>query len=296
MFSTSKRFFAFVVVICGFWSLTPNEARAEIALDPHNPADVETSVRNFFVDVPIMVEIARCESGFRQFDSAGDALDGGAGGMIGVFQIHKLSHEAMSAALGFDIRTLEGNLAYARHLYEAEGTDPWISAYPCWKKAILSQTLAAPQQAAIVNTALDTRGAGVLETDLAFGMEHPEVLVLQRLLNSAGFTLAASGPGAPGEETTKFGTLTRAAVQRFQCAKSIACSGDEYRTSYGLVDAKTRAALLVAGNAKGVADTALTPASTAAESADIKALEAKIAELTKLVASLQLQLAVLASG
>jgi hypothetical protein len=43
-------------------------------------------------------------------------------------------HEAKAAALGMNIYTLEGNTAYAYHLYETEGTEPWIWTKPCWVK------------------------------------------------------------------------------------------------------------------------------------------------------------------
>jgi hypothetical protein len=244
--------------------------------------DIETAVRSYFADIPVMIEIARCESGFRQFDAAGNALDGGAGGMIGVFQIHERSHQAEANALGLDIRTREGNLAYARHLYEAEGTDPWISAYPCWNRSVISQTLAFPTD------------ENTLQSDLTFGMEHSEVRALQKLLNKAGFVLADSGPGSPGNETTKFGALTRAAVRKFQCAKSIACDGDEYKTTYGLVDKRTREALLAFGALDVAA--AEDQKQTTNDPSDIDSLEKQIAELTKIVAELQQKLSLLATN
>ena len=98
-------------------------------------AGVENRVEAYFVDVPVMSSIAKCESNFRQFDAAG-ALSGGAqGGMVGVFQINTAIHKSAALALGMDITTLEGNLAYARHLYEQEGTAPWNSSSDCWKNA-----------------------------------------------------------------------------------------------------------------------------------------------------------------
>lgn len=94
---------------------------------------VESIVREYFADIPVMSEIARCESKFRQFTDSGSVLRGGSGGqMVGVFQFFDIYHIAPAAALGFDIETLEGNLAYARHLYSLEGTTPWNSARACW--------------------------------------------------------------------------------------------------------------------------------------------------------------------
>ena len=98
-----------------------------------SPQTVEASVREYFADIPVMVEIARCESKFRQFTDSGNVLRGGVGGqMVGVYQFFDRYHESPAYDLGFDIETLEGNLAYARHVYTIEGTDPWNSARDCW--------------------------------------------------------------------------------------------------------------------------------------------------------------------
>ena len=97
----------------------------------HDSAAVEKRVREYFADVPVMIDIARCESNFRQFTDGGAVFKGGNGGeMIGVFQLYGIYHIASALALGFDITTLDGNLAYARHLYENSGITPWSSCEP----------------------------------------------------------------------------------------------------------------------------------------------------------------------
>ncbi len=48
------------------------------------------------------------------------------------------------------------------------------------------------------------------------GDQDEEVLNVQRFLNQHGFVLAMTGPGSPGNETTYFGPLTRAALIRYQ--------------------------------------------------------------------------------
>jgi hypothetical protein len=101
--------------------------------DVNTSEGIEEKVREYFPDAPVMADIARCESRFRQFDSAGGPLGGGLGGnMIGVFQINAPVHAAYAAGLGMDIYTLEGNFAYAKLLYEEEGTRPWRSSGKCW--------------------------------------------------------------------------------------------------------------------------------------------------------------------
>lgn len=101
--------------------------------------DTEAKVREYFSDAPVMIEIARCESKFRQFADSGNVLRGGmGGGMIGVFQFYENIHAPAAAALGHDLATLEGNMAYARHIYEAQGTTPWNSARYCWENSASS--------------------------------------------------------------------------------------------------------------------------------------------------------------
>jgi hypothetical protein len=48
-----------------------------------------------------------------------------------------------------------------------------------------------------------------------------DVRQLQIFLNAQGFVLATTGPGSPGQETSKFGALTRNALIRYQTSRSI---------------------------------------------------------------------------
>lgn len=58
--------------------------------------------------------------------------------------------------------------------------------------------------------------------DLELGMIGEDVLALQKLLNANGFLLAQKGVGSPGNETSFFGVLTRAALAKYQLANGIA--------------------------------------------------------------------------
>jgi hypothetical protein len=92
---------------------------------------IEKQVREYFADIPVMIEIARCESKFRQFTDSGAVLRGGAGGgMVGVFQFFESIHATPALKLGFDLKTIEGNLGYARHVYTESGSTPWKSCMP----------------------------------------------------------------------------------------------------------------------------------------------------------------------
>jgi hypothetical protein len=94
---------------------------------------VEEYVRNYFSDIPVMIEIAKCESRFRQHDKDGDVLRGEENSLDrGVMQINEYYHDEDSNKLGYDILTLEGNTAYARALFEKYGIKPWKSSSRCW--------------------------------------------------------------------------------------------------------------------------------------------------------------------
>jgi len=97
----------------------------------------EEYVRQYFADIPIMIQIARCESRFRQLDNDGDIHRGRVNSSdVGVMQINEHYHLDTSLEGNFDIYTIEGNTAYARALYERQGTQPWSSSKPCWGKYV----------------------------------------------------------------------------------------------------------------------------------------------------------------
>jgi hypothetical protein len=96
---------------------------------------VEEYVRNYFSDIPVMIEIAKCESRFRQHDADGEVLHGEKNSSDrGVMQINEDFHNENSEKLGYDILTLEGNTSYARYLFEKYGLKPWVSSAKCWGK------------------------------------------------------------------------------------------------------------------------------------------------------------------
>lgn len=95
----------------------------------------EKYVRQYFKDIPIMIQIARCESTFRHLDQDGDIHRGRVNNAdVGVMQINEFYHLDQAEKKDINIYTIEGNVAYARDLYEREGTQPWISSKPCWGK------------------------------------------------------------------------------------------------------------------------------------------------------------------
>lgn len=57
--------------------------------------------------------------------------------------------------------------------------------------------------------------------DLWFGMIDPDVMLLQKYLNTHGYTVALSGPGSLNNETSRFGSATKKALIKFQQANNI---------------------------------------------------------------------------
>lgn len=93
----------------------------------------EEAVREYFKDVPIMIAVARCESSFRHTNKEGNVLRGLVNNQdVGIMQINEYFHLDKSSQLGINIYDLEGNLEYARYLYEKEGTQPWSASRKCW--------------------------------------------------------------------------------------------------------------------------------------------------------------------
>lgn len=84
-----------------------------------------------------MVAVARCESGFRQYEKDGRVLKSHYGtDDWGVFQINKKYHLADARKMGMDVDTLEGNIAYAKYLYKKNGLRDWKWSRKCWEGEI----------------------------------------------------------------------------------------------------------------------------------------------------------------
>lgn len=110
---------------------TQSTARLATAYTPHA---VEAKVREYFADIPIMAEIARCESTYRHRLADGSVLRGYVDQAdTGVMQINLRYHAETAKRLGLDLEDIYDNMAYARYLYERKGTQPWNASAPCWR-------------------------------------------------------------------------------------------------------------------------------------------------------------------
>ena len=99
-------------------------------------AEVEARVRSYFHDIPVMVDIAWCESKYIQHTKDGEVMRGVVQSDMGVMQVNEYYHGETAQKLGLDLTTLEDNMAYARYLYVREGTRPWNSSKHCWAPRI----------------------------------------------------------------------------------------------------------------------------------------------------------------
>ncbi len=98
---------------------------------------LEKYIREHFADTPILIEIAKCESTITHFKESGEVIRGNKNKAdVGVMQINEKYHLETSEKLGYDIHSVEGNVAYAKYLYKKFGSKPWKASSPCWKKAI----------------------------------------------------------------------------------------------------------------------------------------------------------------
>ncbi len=99
--------------------------------------DTERIVRSYFRDIPVMIQIARCESTFRHTLEDGSVLKGVVDPAdTGVMQINKRYHEKTAATMKLNLDDIYHNMAYARHLYETQGTRPWNASAPCWGQSL----------------------------------------------------------------------------------------------------------------------------------------------------------------
>lgn len=83
------------------------------------------------------------------------------------------------------------------------------------------QAQRASQQGAPASASAFGQKVRAIATDLTLGSRGADVTALQKFLNANGAMVAASGAGSPGNETSYFGDLTRAALARWQAANNV---------------------------------------------------------------------------
>jgi hypothetical protein len=126
-----KQILALLGILLTVVSVTPNSVYATA-----NPPKqvVVAKIQAAFPDAPIMVAVADCESGLLHYDNGLPRKNEKGSSATGLFQIMSSLHRADAKRLGYDIDTLEGNIAYARVLYKRRGTADWNPSKACWSK------------------------------------------------------------------------------------------------------------------------------------------------------------------
>lgn len=101
------------------------------------PSEVEKQIVKRLGENHPLVQVARCESEYRQFAKDGSVLRGKQNPQdVGVLQINEKYHLAASKSLGYNIYTLEGNIDYGEYLYKHKGLKPWSWSSSCWNTTI----------------------------------------------------------------------------------------------------------------------------------------------------------------
>jgi len=116
---------------------TEVDLQTELRLAADDYEQTEKIVRTYFRDIPVMIQVARCESTFRHSLTDGSVLKGRVDPAdTGVMQINKRYHLKQAQALGLNLDDIYDNMAYARYLYDNQGTQPWSASSPCWGRTL----------------------------------------------------------------------------------------------------------------------------------------------------------------
>ncbi len=106
--------------------------QAQATTTPEIPQTIEGKIISITND-PVMVKIATCESGLKQFETDGSVRTGKVNPLDkGLFQINEKYHLDNAKKMGLDIYTVEGNIHYAEYLHQKNGYSDWKASKPCW--------------------------------------------------------------------------------------------------------------------------------------------------------------------
>ncbi len=106
--------------------------------------------------------------------------------------------------------------------------------------------------------------------DLTLGSTGADVKALQQFLNSHGAQVAASGAGSSGNESTYFGTLTKAALAKWQAANGVSPAA-------GYFGPITRAKITSVGGGTGTGGASALQSQIDALLSQLAALQARLA-------------------
>ena len=89
--------------------------------------NVEDLIRQTFPENPdVMVRVASCESGLKQFTQSGQVVMSHTRD-FGLMQINEKVWDVKAKELGLNYKnSLEDNLKMARHIYDVQGKKAWV--------------------------------------------------------------------------------------------------------------------------------------------------------------------------
>lgn len=90
-----------------------------------------------FEGYPLLKKICECESGLTHYinEEKQVVLRGRVNRYdIGICQINEQYHRESIARTGYNIYTPEGNIRFAKLLYNKQGSKPWVWSKGCWGK------------------------------------------------------------------------------------------------------------------------------------------------------------------
>lgn len=105
-----------------------------------NPATITLPPNQIIVEVPaklsVMTRIAKCESNGSHYAKNGQVLvSGNKNGSVdvGLYQINTIWFRE-ATDMGLNLFVEKDNIAFANHLLDKYGTEPWVWTKPCWNK------------------------------------------------------------------------------------------------------------------------------------------------------------------
>ena len=123
------------------------------------------------------------------------------------------------SAIGLSLATAAWLSGAAMALPVAQGAT--VDELQAQIAALLAQIQSLQSQLGSATTGGSSVSVPTITRDLTLGSTGADVKSLQVFLNAQGYTVASTGAGSPGNETTTFGSLTKAALAKFQAAMGI---------------------------------------------------------------------------
>ena len=113
---------------------------------------------------------------------------------------------------------------------------------------IIGLSLFGEQSLTNTNTSTSTSESIVAPVEyqtIIKGTDSPQIRIFQQQLNEQGYTVALTGPGSSGQETTYFGDQTEQAVLKFQAANNLLQTGVfDHDTQVALLNGSERVMLI----------------------------------------------------